>query len=406
MAKLLMITGLGSARDLASGKRGAFYNTLEEFHKYWNRIDIIAPKIVGNVGGVRDVRNEQPQQAKLSNKRSDSTPQTLKLFDNVYVHISPWPLIFHPFWFLKKGLEIYKEQKFNLMTVQEFPPFYNGIGALLLWQKIRVPYILEIMHIPGHPKAVNLKERIYRVITKWFIKYDAKKAVKVRVINQKQGPEFLLNAGLKKEQMVYIPSFYIDLDVFRPLDEPKKYDLVFAARLEKNKGIIELLKAVKLLKEHSNILENVGMSVKLLIVGSGPLKKELVDFVETNELKDNVFFSDWLATSEDVARAYASAKIFVNPSYNEGGPRVVLEAMACGLPVVTTRVGLMPDIIKDGENGLFTDWLAEDMAEKIQTLLKDKELQDKFAAAGLELVKQFERKESIKNYADKLKQLI
>ncbi|PIR41691.1 MAG: hypothetical protein COV30_02370, partial [Candidatus Yanofskybacteria bacterium CG10_big_fil_rev_8_21_14_0_10_37_15] len=121
---------------------------------------------------------------------------------------------------------------------------------------------------------------------------------------------------------------------------------------------------------------------------------------------DNVFFSDWLATSEDVARAYASAKIFVNPSYNEGGPRVVLEAMACGLPVVTTRVGLMPDIIKDGENGLFTDWLAEDMAEKIQTLLKDKELQDKFAAAGLELVKQFERKESIKNYADKLKQLI
>lgn len=43
--KLLMITGLGSAKDLASGKRGAFYNTLEEFHKYWERIDIIAPKV-------------------------------------------------------------------------------------------------------------------------------------------------------------------------------------------------------------------------------------------------------------------------------------------------------------------------------------------------------------------------
>ncbi len=45
MAKLLMITGLGSAEDLASNKRGAFYYTLEEFHKYWDRIDIIVPKV-------------------------------------------------------------------------------------------------------------------------------------------------------------------------------------------------------------------------------------------------------------------------------------------------------------------------------------------------------------------------
>src|SRR3989344_9212237 len=106
MAKLLMITGLGSAKDLASGKRGAFYNTLEEFHKYWDRIDIIIPR-------VKDV-------------------QAIELFGNVHLHISSWPLIFHPLFFVKKGIGLHKRYNFNLMTVQDFPPFYNGIGADLL----------------------------------------------------------------------------------------------------------------------------------------------------------------------------------------------------------------------------------------------------------------------------------
>ena len=377
--KLLMITGLGSAKDLASGKRGAFYNTLEEFHKYWERIDVIAPNV----------------KCQMSNVKC--------LFGNVYIHISPWPLIFHPFWFLKKGLEIYKEQKFDLMTVHDYPPFYNGIGAWMLWRRIKVPYILELMHIPGYPRAGNFKEVLYKNIMRWFIKYDVKRAKKIRIINKIQAPKFLKKAGVSEEKCVYIPAFYIDLDIFSPKDTEKKYDLAFTARLEKNKGITELLRAVKLLIKSRP--EDYFL-IKLLIIGSGPLKKELTEFVEQNGLENNVFFSGWLATSDDVAKAYSSARIFVNPSYNEGGPRVVLEAMACGLPVITTRVGLMPDIIKDGENGLFTDWTAEDMADKISRLLKNKEFQVKFVAAGLELVKRFEKKEAIKNYAEQLKSLI
>src|SRR3989344_493288 len=133
-----MITGLGSARDLASGRKGAFYNTLEEFSKYWTRIDIICPKKNNINSGNSKLETLNSKQIQSANWRTKS--QIINLFGNVYVHISPWPLIFHPFWFLKKSLEIYKEQKFDLMTVHEFPPFYNGIGARLLWWKIRVPY--------------------------------------------------------------------------------------------------------------------------------------------------------------------------------------------------------------------------------------------------------------------------
>lgn len=370
MAKLLMISG---DRALAEGKRGAFYNTLEEFHKYWDRIDIICPRV-------------KEQKAK-------------EVFGNVFIHSSPWPLVFQAKFIFRKGRKLHQQNKYDLMTVHEYPPFYNGIGARLLWHFFKIPYVLEVMHIPGYPKAGNVKERFYKNLTHWFIRYDAQKAKRARIINQKQTPDFLVRAGVSRDKFIYVPAFYIDLDTFRPVEVEKKYDVVFAARLEKNKGIGELLKAVLEIKKEK-------ADIKLLIIGTGPLKKELTEFVEQNDLGANVFFSGWLATSEDVAKAYSSARIFVNPSYNEGGPRVVLEAMACGLPVITTRVGLMPDIIKDGENGLFVDWSSEDMAEKIKRLLKDKELQNKFSAAVSELVRQFERKEAIKNYADKLKSLI
>src|SRR3989338_2072901 len=83
MPKLLMISG---DRSLAVGKRGAFYNTMEEFHRYWERIDIIVPKTTNY---------------KL---------KTINYFDNVFIHSSPWPLIFQPWWILKKGRQIFVEQ--------------------------------------------------------------------------------------------------------------------------------------------------------------------------------------------------------------------------------------------------------------------------------------------------------
>src|SRR3989338_9457231 len=229
-----MITGLGSAKDLASDKRGAFYNTLEEFSKYWDRIDIICPR-------------------SQASGTSRSLASGKVLFENVYLHVSPWPLVFHPIWFLRKGLEIYKEQKFDLMTVHDFPPFYNGLGAKLLERFIKVPYILEIFHIPGYPRAASTKELIYKFLFKLFIRFDASGAKAVRVMNQKQVPEFLIKAGVPKEKIIYIPAIYLDTDIFKPTGVQKEYDLIFVGRLEKNKGIDLLLESLSILSTIYNL---------------------------------------------------------------------------------------------------------------------------------------------------------
>ncbi len=353
-----MITGLGSVKDLASGKRGAFYNTLEEFHKHWERIDIIAPKI------------------------KDQNLEIKEFFGNVYVHISSWPLIFHPIWFIRKGIDIYREQKFDLMTVQEFPPFYNGIGARLLWNKIKVPYILEIMHIVGHPKASGIKERVYKLLIKLFIRFDSSKVKAVRVINKKETPEFLIKAGIPKEKLVYIPAFYIDLNVFRPRNLNKEYDLIFIGRLVKNKGLDLLLKIAK------------KTDYKILVVGTGPLHNYLKLQIENHKLKINL--CGWAKDSSEICGLINKSKALLMLSDNEGGPRVVLEALACGVPVIATPVGIVPDIINHN-NGRIINWSVDEAIEAF------KEIRDIKIAVDLS---PFEREKAIKNYADSLKELI
>ncbi len=367
MGKLLMISG---DRSLAEGKRGAFYNTLEEFHKYWDRIDIICPRTTNH---------------KL---------HTTNLFGNVFIHPSPWPLIAQTFWILKKGRQIYKEQKFNLMTVHEYPPFYNGIGAKLLHRKTKIPYVLEIMHVPGHPRSANFKELFYKFLARLFVRFTVADARAVRIINKKETAKFLLKNGVPIKKLVYIPAFYIDLEIYHPVDIIKEYKLIFIGRLAKNKGINLFLEAVKKLK------------VSAIIIGDGPLRNRVRSKIGDWGLGKYVNFYGWARDSKEIAQLINKSEILIMPSYNEGGPRVVLEAMACGIPVLATPVGIVPDIIEDGESGQIIEWNAKDIADKAAELLNDENKRRNFGLNGLNIVQQFEKKRAIKNYADKLKEIL
>ena len=373
MAKLLMITGIGSAEDLASNKKGAFYYTLEEFHKYWDRIDIVVPRV------------KNP---------------TKNLFGNVFIHSSPFLLFFHPLFFIYKILKLHREVKFDLMTVQEFPPFYNGIGAWIISVFTKVPYVLEIHHVPGYPKAGNTKERVYRWLMRLFIRFDAKRAKVIRVVNQKETPDFLIRAGVPSKKIIYIPSAYIDLSTFKPMSLLKKYDLIFVGRLVENKGINLLLEAVKF------SVINLQFPIKCLIVGEGPLMKNLKFKIKNYKLETNICFYGRAKDSPEIARLLNESKILIMPSYNEGGPRVVVEAMACGIPILATSVGIVPDLLKNSPGGEIIAWDSTDIVKKAEGLLNDPERYREHSLNGIEIAKQFERKAMIKNYADKLKEFI
>jgi len=399
--KLLMITG---DRALASGKKGPFYYMLEEFSKYWERIDIICPHL------------RQPACRRGRGFGGQAQPHIQKFFNNVYVHSSNLPLIFQPWFILRKGAEIFKQQKFDLFTIHSYPPFYNDIGGLWLYKRLSsrtsrtsaaiqhqasqsFPYILEVMHITGYPKAGNFKEWFYKILTGLFVKKFAKNAKAIRVINQTQVSEFLVKSGINKEKIKYIPAFYIDFQVFKPeslasggKNVDKKYDIVFSGRLVKNKGINLLLEATKKLKIQMP-------NVKLVITGSGPLENKIKKYIKNNHLENNIEFIGWVKGTEELAEIYNQSKLMVMLSFNEGGPRVTLEAMACKVPVLTSKVGIMLDIVENNVNGVFVNWKVEDIVNKIMLLLKDDNLRNKIAENGYSAVQQFERIKAIKNYA-------
>jgi len=193
MTNLLMISG---DRSLAAGKQGAFHNTLSELRKHFDRIDVICPRVAV-------VRYD------------------MSVFGNVFVHPSPWPVMFQSLWILHEGQRIARAHHPAIATVHEYAPFYNGLGARLLAKTTALPYLLEVMHVPGVPLASGIRERLYRWLTRMCIAWDARPALAVRVINEHQTPDFLVAAGVPREKLVHIPAFYIDFEVFKPQEAPK-----------------------------------------------------------------------------------------------------------------------------------------------------------------------------------------
>ncbi len=120
--------------------------------------------------------------------------------------------------------------------------------------------------------------------------------------------------------------------------------LLFAGRCEKDKGVEELLQAFALIAAEDG-------SAVLVIAGEGSARKELERQAQRSSWATRVRFVGQLGR-KDVALLFKAADVFVLPSYAEGMPNALLEAMAAGLVCVATPVGGIPEAIEDGVNGL------------------------------------------------------
>jgi len=145
------------------------------------------------------------------------------------------------------------------------------------------------------------------------------------------------------------PTFYINPTDFRvEKGVGERRNIVgFIGRLAEQKGILNFVKAIPI------ILSQHG-EVEFVIGGEGPQRSKIEEEIEKGNLQEKVHLLGLVARGE-IPHYLNQMKLFVLPSYTEGLPRAVQEAMACGAVVLATPVGGIPDLIKDGETGFILE---------------------------------------------------
>ncbi len=197
----------------------------------------------------------------------------------------------------------------------------------------------------------------------------------LNIVPSKYLERTVLNWGVPDNKIKIIYNMVSTIDRIPKIDNPinTKYKIITVGRLLKNKGIDELLEIIGELKDTG-----------LTIIGEGPQKKILENRTQELRVEKLVLFTG-AQPQQQVMSYMAACDIFILNSRHEGFPHVILEAMQCGIPVIASNVGGIPEIIKDGINGLIINpGDKEGIKEKITLLLKDSQLRQQLVSNAKE----------------------
>ncbi|EDX84438.1 glycosyl transferase, group 1 family protein [Synechococcus sp. PCC 7335] len=211
------------------------------------------------------------------------------------------------------------------------------IASIVRW--FRKPVIVHAHGAEFHTTYFQLPHRLQRLLGIVF-----RQCSSFIVLSNTWKEFYMSQLGLKEKQMVVLPN-----PTKLPLEIPDRSQsplvrFVFLGRVGARKGTFDLIKAF------SKLSADAQAQAQLLIAGDGDLvqAKELVAQLE---ISDRVTLLGWIGAQQRET-LLSDADVFVLPSYNEGLPMALLEAMGWGLPTIVTPVGGIPEVIQSEQNGL------------------------------------------------------
>jgi len=222
------------------------------------------------------------------------------------------------------------------------------------------------------------------------------------IITESKGVIDLLSLGKYRQKLNANAARYINLNLFQiKKDLRERINLVgYIGRLEqRQKAVMHLVKAIPLILEKQD-------NIKFFLGGNGPLYDKIKAWMMNNKLFQKVEMPGWIPHDE-LADYLNELKVFILPSYAEGLPTGVLEAMACGTPVLATPVGGIPDIIKDGETGFIMENNSpECIAKNITRVLNHPNLEEITKNARSLIEKEYTYGTAVERYKEILKRLV
>ncbi|GGB08828.1 glycosyltransferase [Agarivorans gilvus] len=290
-------------------------------------------------------------------------------------------------------------------------PFFQGLALSLnsRWIRAKAPNI--VLASWGYPDAV--------AVMRFFSKLNQTCFIKVHGTDVNGNFKFaerkrqMVNA-MKQAEMVFCPSLAlakrlldesvdpdkvvtiyngVDRKIFFPGDK-RANRLVFVGNIIKTKGVLELYQAFKFIHHKRPLLT-------LEWVGEGSLRKQLEEQAKQDGLGSKVIFHGSLPLIK-VADIVRHSLLLILPSYQEGLPNVLLEAFACGTPVVASAVGGIPEIVNDKTGVLINEISAPAIAEAVIYALEH----DWDYAALEEFASSFDWQRNAKQVADYLNKAI
>jgi glycosyltransferase involved in cell wall biosynthesis len=208
------------------------------------------------------------------------------------------------------------------------------------------------------------------------------------------------NLSRFSKKIIIVYEHFIDTDHFHVIIsiDHRENIIGFVGRFSHEKGIISFIRAIP------GILSDYP-DHRFLIIGSGPLEYEVKQFLSLNNLNNKVTVVPWVEY-QDIPEYLNKMKVLILPSFTEGLPNVVLEALACGTPVLVTRVGSLVDLIEDGINGFFLEDNSPDSIKKGVISVIENQNKDKIVTNGLNLIlTDYTYQKALERYENVLKTL-
>lgn len=323
-------------------------------------------------------------------------PFRLGLFvDNIYIHeVEPmaYPVFRQTPYDLAlaaKMADVIKHHELDILHVHYAVPY--AVCAFLAKEMIGDHKVRIVTTLHGTDVTVLAEDPLLRDVIRLGIeKSDAVTAVSDSLVAQ----TYELFATQSQIQRIYN---FIDSHLFRRVEKPEWRNRI-APGGEKILMHVSNFRSVKRVPDVLRIFSRVRSTLpaKLLLVGEGP-DLELARMITHREgLEQDVYF---LGKQDEVAPLYSLADLFLLPSEKESFGLVALEAMACGVPVIGSTIGGIPEVVEHGKSGLLSEvGEVDEMASNAVHLLRKPELWRKFSRAARHRAKQFSLEAQVEQY--------
>ena len=195
---------------------------------------------------------------------------------------------------------------------------------------------------------------------------------------------YVTNLGLEEEKVLVLANPVKLPSQIQYLKDPNSEDFnninfLFLGRIGQRKGSFELIRAF------AQIPSQQRSQASLTMAGDGDVEQAR-NLVKDLDLVDQITILDWV-NSEERDVLLAKSDVFVLPSYAEGLPMAIIEAMSFGLPVITTPVGGIPELISHGNNGLLIEpGIIQELSSAMQSLIKNEDMRNSLGVESKEHV--------------------